>query len=44
MTYKKKYFSLRSSRIKSMKQYQEIEEISTQQENFETCFCVIFHK
>ena len=38
----KKYFSLRSSPIKSVKQYQEIEEISTGEENFETCFSVIF--
>ena len=42
MSYKKKNFSLRSSRTKSMRQYQEIEKIWPGQENSEISFCVIF--
>ena len=38
----KKYFSLRQSRTKFMKQCQEIKQNWTGQENFEICFCVIF--
>ena len=37
-----KYVSLRQSRIKFMKQCQEIKQNWKRQENLEICFCVIF--